>query len=63
MGNNKKAKLTVLFMAKIPYKKLLIGDLSWKRLMISAMFIYAFFAVYVFFRADSMIFSYKLSRR
>jgi abhydrolase domain-containing protein 17 len=41
---------------KIPYKKLLVGDLSWKRLMRSALFIYAFFAVYVFFRADSMIF-------
>jgi abhydrolase domain-containing protein 17 len=42
--------------AKIPYKKLLIGDLSWKRLIRSVLFIYAFFAVYVFFRADSMIF-------
>ncbi len=43
-------------MAKIPYKKLLIGDLSWKRMIKSAIFIYAFFAAYVFFRADSMIF-------
>jgi abhydrolase domain-containing protein 17 len=43
-------------MAKIPYKKLLVGDLSWKRFMRSVLFIYAFFAVYVFFRADSMIF-------
>jgi abhydrolase domain-containing protein 17 len=42
--------------AKIPYKKLLIGDLSWKRMIQSVLFIYAFFAVYVFFRADSMIF-------
>jgi abhydrolase domain-containing protein 17 len=42
--------------AKIPYKKLLIGELSWKRMIQSALFIYAFFAVYVFFRADSMIF-------
>jgi abhydrolase domain-containing protein 17 len=56
MGNNEKAKLTVLFMAKIPYKKLLIGDLSWKRFVRSVLCIYAFFAVYVYFRADSMIF-------
>jgi hypothetical protein len=42
--------------SKIPYKKLLVGDLSWKRLIRSVLFIYAFFAVYVFFRADSMIF-------
>lgn len=43
-------------MAKISYKKLLVGDLSWKRFMRSVLFIYIFFAVYIFFRADSMIF-------
>ena len=37
-------------------KKLLIGELSWKRLVRSLLFIYTFFALYVFFRADSMIF-------
>jgi hypothetical protein len=37
-------------------KKLLIGDFTWKRLLKSLIFIYIFFAVYVYFRADSMIF-------
>ncbi|MEM6436622.1 MAG: alpha/beta hydrolase [Cyanobacteria bacterium P01_D01_bin.115] len=37
-------------------KQLLIGELSWQRLLRSVIFIYTFFAVYVFFRADSMIF-------
>ncbi len=37
-------------------QKLLIGELSWQRLVRSIIFIYAFFAFYVFFRADSMIF-------
>ncbi len=43
-------------MDNLPLKKLLIGELSWKRLMRSLVFIYTFFALYVFFRADSMIF-------
>ncbi|MBW4422867.1 MAG: alpha/beta hydrolase [Myxacorys californica WJT36-NPBG1] len=43
-------------MRYLPLKKLLIGELSWKRLVRSLLFIYAFFALYVFFRADSMIF-------
>ena len=37
-------------------KQRLIGELSWQRLLRSVIFIYTFFAVYVFFRADSMIF-------
>jgi abhydrolase domain-containing protein 17 len=37
-------------------RKLLIGELSWKRLVRSLLFIYTFFALYVFFRADSMMF-------
>jgi abhydrolase domain-containing protein 17 len=37
-------------------QKLLIGELSWRRLIASVLFIYGFFAVYVFLRADSMIF-------
>lgn len=37
-------------------KKLMIGDFNWKRMLKSFLFIYAFFAVYVYFRADSMIF-------
>lgn len=37
-------------------KTLIIGELSWKRLLRSLLLIYTFFAVYVFFRADSMIF-------
>jgi len=43
-------------MRHLPFRKLLIGELSWKRLVRSVLFIYAFFALYVFFRADSMIF-------
>ena len=43
-------------MPRLPLRKLLIGDLSWKRLVRSLLFIYVFFALYVFFRADSMIF-------
>jgi abhydrolase domain-containing protein 17 len=37
-------------------RKVLIGDFSWKRLVRSFLFVYTFFALYVFFRADSMIF-------
>jgi len=43
-------------MHHLPFRKLLIGELSWKRLVRSLVFIYTFFALYVFFRADSMIF-------
>jgi abhydrolase domain-containing protein 17 len=41
---------------KFPYRKWLIGELSWQRLGRSVLFIYGFFAVYVYFRADSIIF-------
>jgi abhydrolase domain-containing protein 17 len=37
-------------------RKLLVGKFSWKRLVRSFLLIYTFFAVYIFFRADSMIF-------
>jgi pimeloyl-ACP methyl ester carboxylesterase len=43
-------------MDKQQFKKLIIDDLTWKRMLKSLIFIYAFFAVYVYFRADSMIF-------
>ncbi len=43
-------------MDKHRLKKILIGDFTWKRLLKSLTFIYLFFAVYVYFRADSMIF-------
>lgn len=36
--------------------KVLIGDLTWQRLLKSLIFIYIFFSGYVYFRADSMIF-------
>jgi abhydrolase domain-containing protein 17 len=36
--------------------QLLFGEFSWKRMMRSLLFIYTFFALYIFFRADSMIF-------
>ena len=37
-------------------RKLLIGEFTWRRLVRSVLFVYTFFALYVFFRADSMIF-------
>lgn len=43
-------------MDKQQLRKLLIGDFTWQRLVKSFIFIYIFFAVYVYFRADSMIF-------
>jgi fermentation-respiration switch protein FrsA (DUF1100 family) len=43
-------------MDKQQLRKLLIGDLTWKRMIQSLTFIYIFFAVYIYFRADSMIF-------
>ncbi|WP_375473307.1 alpha/beta hydrolase [uncultured Nostoc sp.] len=43
-------------MEKQQVRKLLIGDLTWQRLVKSLIFIYIFFAVFVYFRADSMIF-------
>ncbi|MEB3179284.1 MAG: alpha/beta hydrolase [Nostocaceae cyanobacterium] len=54
-------------MNKERLKQLLIGDFTWQRVVKSLIFIYLFFAIYVFFRADSMIFqpqssSYQDSR-
>jgi abhydrolase domain-containing protein 17 len=43
-------------MHQLPPRKLLMGELSWKRVVRLLLFIYIFFALYVFFRADSMIF-------
>ncbi|MFM7369147.1 MAG: alpha/beta hydrolase, partial [Sphaerospermopsis kisseleviana] len=43
-------------MNKQRLKKLLIGDFTWKRMIRSFVVIYTLFAVYVYFRADSMIF-------
>jgi len=43
-------------MNKQRLKQLLIGDFTWQRMVKSLIFIYLFFAIYVFFRADSMIF-------
>lgn len=37
-------------------RKLLTGEFSWTRLVRSLLLIYALFAIYVYFRADSMIF-------
>jgi pimeloyl-ACP methyl ester carboxylesterase len=45
-----------LSLNKLSLQKLLIGELSWQRLVKSLILIYGFFATYVFFRADSMIF-------
>jgi fermentation-respiration switch protein FrsA (DUF1100 family) len=43
-------------MDKQRLRKLLIGDFTWKRMLKSLVFIYTLFAIYVYFRADSMIF-------
>lgn len=43
-------------MRNLSLRKMLIGELSWKRLLRSLLFVYTFFALYVYFRADSMIF-------
>lgn len=43
-------------MDKQRLRKLLISDITWKRMLRSAVFIYVLFAIYVYFRADSMIF-------
>jgi fermentation-respiration switch protein FrsA (DUF1100 family) len=43
-------------MNKQRLKQLLIGDFTWQRVIKSLVFIYLFFAIYIFFRADSMIF-------
>ncbi len=43
-------------MPKSRFFKLLIGEFSWRRLGRSLLVIYVLFALYVFFRADSMIF-------
>jgi fermentation-respiration switch protein FrsA (DUF1100 family) len=43
-------------MDKMQLTKLLIGDFTWQRLIKSLIFIYIFFAGFVYFRADSMIF-------
>ncbi|NEQ98823.1 MAG: alpha/beta hydrolase, partial [Cyanothece sp. SIO2G6] len=43
-------------MRRSSLRKLLIGELSWQRLGRSLLFIYTCFALYVFFRADSLIF-------
>jgi abhydrolase domain-containing protein 17 len=37
-------------------RKWFVGELSWKKFVRSLLFIYTFFALYVFFRADSMMF-------
>ncbi|MEQ8541487.1 MAG: alpha/beta hydrolase [Coleofasciculus sp. D1-CHI-01] len=43
-------------MDKETLKRRLLGEFSWKRLVRSLIFIYVFFAVYVYFMADRMIF-------
>ncbi|WP_375495201.1 alpha/beta hydrolase [uncultured Nostoc sp.] len=48
-------------MDKQQLRKLLIGDFTWQRLVKSLIFIYIFFGVFVYFRADSMIFLSKPS--
>jgi len=48
-------------MDKQRLKQVLIGDFTWKRVFKSLIIIYLFFAGYVYFRADGMIFLPQLS--
>jgi hypothetical protein len=43
-------------MGHVILKNLLFGELNWRRFWLSLLLIYTFFALYVYFRADSMIF-------
>ncbi|MDY6938776.1 MAG: alpha/beta hydrolase [Cyanobacteriota bacterium] len=43
-------------MARINWRKILIGELSWKRLLRSILFVYASVSLYLFFGADRLIF-------
>lgn len=43
-------------MARSQLSTLLIGDFSWKRVIRSTLIVYVIFALFVFFRADSLIF-------
>jgi abhydrolase domain-containing protein 17 len=43
-------------MSQFPFIKLLIRDLSWNGLIRSLLFIYTFFALFIFLRSDSLIF-------
>lgn len=43
-------------MAQNRWRRWIIGDLSWRRLVRSLLLVYAIVALYVFFRADAMIF-------
>jgi abhydrolase domain-containing protein 17 len=44
-------------MSRFLFKKLSIVDLIWKKLMQSLVFIYTFFALFIFVRSDSLIFT------
>jgi abhydrolase domain-containing protein 17 len=44
-------------MRQLPYRKLSTKKFSWKRVMGLLLFIYTCFGIYIFFRADSMMFS------
>ncbi|MGF1524082.1 MAG: alpha/beta hydrolase [Leptolyngbyaceae cyanobacterium] len=43
-------------MRRISTRQLLVGNFTWRRLARSLLLIYAIFALYIFFQADSMIF-------
>jgi abhydrolase domain-containing protein 17 len=56
LGKEVRSKHIIATMSQSPFRKLLIGKFSWKRLVRSLLLIYTLFALYIFFRADSMIF-------
>lgn len=41
---------------KLNYRQILLGSFSWQRLILAPIFIYGCFALYIFFKVDSMIF-------
>jgi abhydrolase domain-containing protein 17 len=43
-------------MDRLFFIKLLIDKISWKRMLVFLIFIYAVFGIYIFFKADRMIF-------
>ena len=57
LGIHKLLKIAKKSMHQLSLRKILIGEMSWKRLIRSLLFIYTSFALYVFFHADSMIFT------
>jgi abhydrolase domain-containing protein 17 len=46
----------MMFMRQFLLQKVLVGDLAWQKFMLALSFIYALFAIFIFLRADSLMF-------